>query len=129
MQPEGGLVSFTEQYEVAIHIRSPSKVNGHIKIMQHGNGRCAIVSVVRSDRGKAFGGAIGQILILDTCIHESGVFLRAKKEDTLHPSTPPFPVPKKRPVQSRGNQASKVMLDRFDVGMLNAIRHISDETT
>ena len=47
----------------------------------------------------------------------------------VQPSIPPLPVDKNRPVQRAGSHNSKVMLDRFDVGMERAMRHRSAETT
>lgn len=92
--------------------------------------------VIGSHSSKAVGYTIGDIFILDACnlALETG-YSRADlstihvKGKGSHPSMPPLPVAKVRPVHCSGSHSSRVMLDRFDVGTDKAIRHKSTETT
>ena len=85
----------------------------------------AIMTVVGAHRREAVGSAIRQVLVLDACADVSvsvcPVYTCIMPD--LHPSMPPLPVARYRPCHSSGSQSSKLMLDRFDVGICKATRH------
>ena len=110
-------------------VRSVGEISDNIGIVQECNPTGAIVTGVRAEGSKAVLSRIGQIFILDAfkCVPISGASHFKGRDE--HPSSPPLPVPTKRPVHCSGSHNSNVMLDRGEVGMDKATRHRSAPTT
>ena len=118
------------------NVRSPSKVGDHVGVMIHRDGSSAVVAIVRTNRDETVLRRVGQVFILNTYVNLL-VFLTITSRPAVlasaliysHPSMPPFPVARKRPVHSAGSHSSKYMLDLLDVDIESPTRQRSTSTS
>lgn len=89
------------------------------------------MAVVGPHGCKTVGGAVRQVLILDTwrLVRSSWAIMDWGKQVFVQPSTPPFPVARYRaPFHSLGSHSSKLMLERLEVGIWRPTRQRSTST-
>jgi hypothetical protein len=108
------------------YLRSPRKVNHYLWVFVERQPSGSVLAVISPDRSKSVRGGVGQILILDAYVFTPlSVFPQSNLLDIgySHPSMPPLPVARNRPVQFSGSQASNEILESLEVFIDSAIRH------
>ena len=120
------------------NVRSPSKVGDHVEILIHCDGSSAVVAIVGAYRSEAVLRRVGKVFIFDTYVNLSVFYINHHKSSGItlasallysHPSMPPFPVARKRPLHSAGSHSSKDKLDLLDVDIESPTRQRSTLTS